>query len=1113
MSAKKFVAICVWFLLLAPLCSAQSTNQGAIFGTVTDPSGAVVPGAKVTVTNSDTGISKEVVSSMAGQYRFPFLIPGQYRVTARAKGFQASSVAGLTLTVGQVLQTNLKMQVGMATQTVTVEATGATLNLESASRGEVISQQAIRNLPLNGREWIQLAALVPGSQSGNVKRGTYANKGVEVSFNGARDTYNTYYVDGADSTDAYHNTLISSPALDAIKEFRVETNMYSAQYGRGGGAVITAVTNSGSNSFHGSLYEYHRNKALDARPPFFTKPKSQEPGYLFNQFGGSIGGPIKKNKAFFFFSMEKFRQKTPGSLIVSFAPTALEAQGNVSQTINPWSGKPVVLTNPLTGAVIPSGILPASLISPIGKTLMDIWSQNTPNYNDPFLNLREFRGSHNAQNKYLPRIDLNLNDRNVIYGTLDWDNYDNGTVGNDIYGDKIYKEHDKTMAYTYTHTFASNLVNDLKFSYTWDLQGSTFALADQSYGVKWGFYKPFNAGLGSPRVLLYTQGYNIYTIGNSGDLYHKQRTTYLHDNLAWVKGKHTVFFGGDFRRQQFNWLANSGQSAPYFGLLDGYPNATLAKIYGETGSTFTDLLTAMPNLMTVGTGGGQLMPFSRNALSGFVQDDWRVSNRLTLNLGFRYDYEAPFSMDNNEFLGLDINTGVPRYCAAAPKDQLATMHYNYEVGGPCRDHNPDYKDFSPRIGFALRPFSNDKTVLRGGYGIFYTSENAYDTTYGGWVQPFAGQFTEYYGSFYYNPANAPGNPLFDGKSHFTTLDQKPYASDYWQGISMGYFAPTVPNYPTAYVEQYNLTLGRDVGWGTALNIGYVGSRGVNLNGFSTLANYSPVLLAKYQAANPGLANVGLRTKGFNSYYNALQATLKKEMSHGVYFLAAYNWSHALTDMSNDDTNETLFIDTTAAGNINTRRVANADFDVPQRFTFSSIWALPFGRGKKFGANWNPVVNQILGGWQADSIITIQHGVPFTVYTTSLKFPDRVCDGSLPKGQRSATHWIDYNCFVAHTPTTITNPVTGQPEVVHQQGNSAPNVIFGPGQINFDIGTEKNFNLSERFHLQFRGEFFNAFNHPNLQAPSGNYFYNTASGSAITRAASNRDIQLALRLTF
>lgn len=1103
----KIPCLIIGVIVCVSVCLAQTTNQGAITGTVTDPSGAVIPRASVSIINVSTGVSTNVETNSAGIYRMSFLPPGSYDVVVQAKGFKETRVTGTTVTVGQIVHVDLRMLIGSSTEQVTVSATPISIDTTTAARSAVITEHAIKNLPLNGREWIQLATIVPGALSGNVKRGTHTDHGVEVSFNGARDTYNNFLVDGASSTDAYHNTLISSPALDAIKEFRVETNMYSAQYGRAGGAVIMAVTNSGTNRFHGSLYEYLRNKALDALPPFANKPRNEMPNYLWNQFGGSIGGPIKRNKLFFFFTMEKLREKTPGSLMTSFAPTPAEANGDVSGTTNPWTGQPTVLTNPYTGQPIPGNVLPPSLVSPIGKKLMSIWSQYSPNYNDPFLNLRIFRSSSDSDNKYLPRIDYHINAKNSVFGELDWDNYNNGTVGNTVYGDQLVEQHDKTMTLNYTHIFSPTLMNNLVYSYTWYLDGSQFV--HPNMGTTWGMYAPINQI--TPRILLYTQGYRIFTIGGDGPLYHRQHTNYAHDVFTWVKGKQIVSFGADFRQEHYWWSYDSGNTEDYFGLLDGLPG--YQNYYGETGSTFTDLLTAMPVLMHVGTGGGGQMPFSRNAFAGYLQDEWKVLPRFTLDLGARYDYESPFKIDNGEMVTLDFKTGLPQYCASAPQNLLKVMTINYETGGPCTDHKPQYTDFSPRVGFAFEPFNNDQTVLRGGYGLFYNSENAFNTTYQGWVQPFAGLYSWYAGSAEWNPAIAPGNPLFDGQQHFTPLNQKPYGLSYKQGASLGYFIPTTPFYPDGYMEQYNLTLDRALGKTMVLNIGWVASRGVNLNGPTSVANYSEALQAKIQKANPGLATYGLREKGYSSFYNALQVSLRKQTSHGIWFLANYTWSHALTDSSNDATNEALFTDVTQAGNIVTRRMANADFDVPQHFSFSGIWSLPFGHGKFLGNSWSPAVNEILGGWQASGILTLQSGVPFTVYTTSLYFPDRVCNGALPASQRTATHWFNTSCFVTHKPKTIVNPVTGQPELVDLQGNAPPNAIFGPGLANTDLELEKNFKIRESVGLNFQGQFFNAFNHMNLQAPGGNYFFNTPSGAEITRAASLRDIQFGLTLSF
>lgn len=1086
--------------------SAQTSTQGAINGTITDASGAVVAGARVTAAEAGTGAVHTARTNRTGAYLLNFLPPGTYTVQAEAKGFAATVTDGILVTVGERATVDLSLKVGTASQDVTV--TGKALQvagLDTPMRSNVITSYAIDNLPLNGREWIQLATLVPGALSGNVKRGANRNKGVEVSFNGARDSYNSFSVDGADSTDAYENTLISSPPLDAIKEFRVETNMYSALYGNAGGAAIQAVTNSGTNQIHGSAYEYHRNKALDAMPAFSNKPRAQMPNYLWNQFGGSVGGPIVKNKAFFYFSGESLQEVTPGNLMVSFAPTAAEAAGDVSGTTNPWSGQPTVLTNPFTGQVISSGVLPSNLETPVGQALMKVWSQYQPNYPDPFANLHLFRGSKDTSYKYLPRLDYYINANNMLFGTFDYDYYNDGTPGMTPYGDQNYEQHDRTVTLNYTHIFGPTAMNNLVYSNTSYLAGSQFALPNQS--PNWNLYAPLNQI--TPRILFYTQGYRTFSLGNDGPLYHRQTTNYLHDTLSQVIGNHSLAFGVENRLENYGWSYDSGQTQDYFGLLDGYPG--YEAYYGETGSVFTDVLTGMPALMEIGAGGGGLMPFDRNEVAGFVQDDWKLMPGLNLSLGLRYSYESPFQITNGQMVTLDWNTGLPQYCSKASPALLSTMKLKYETGGPCRDHKPDYRNFAPRLGFSYQPVAN--TVVRGGWGMFYNSENAFDTTYDGWVQPFGGLYPWYAGRAQWNPAIAPGNPLYDNQGHFTPLNEAPYGLSAVQGRSLGYFLPTSPYFPTSYVEQYNLSLDHAFGRQLIADAAWVGSRGVNLAGpttvqFANANTYSMIT----KGPDAGMGDFGVRQEGFNSYYNALQLSLTKQTSHGLYFMANYSWSHALTDMSNDSGNETLFINTTSTTTLTRAILANADFDVPNHFTFSAVYQLPVGKGQAFGNHMSSVLNAALGGWTASSIITMQSGLPFTVYTSSLFFPDRVCNGNLPSSQRTATHWFDYKCFVTHPPTTVTLPDGTQAKVGYQ-GDSPPNVIGGPGLDNWDLELQKGFQIGERAHALIQGQFFNAFNHLNLQAPSSNYFFNTPSGAAITRAASMRDIQLGLTLTF
>ena len=748
-----------------------------------------------------------------------FLIPGQYMLKAELTGFKKIEMPDLTVRVSEALRVDFAMVIGTLSEAVTVTEGAALINTDTAALGHVVDNAKIQNLPLNGREFIALAALVPGAESGNPKRGTVYSKGYAVGFNGARSMYNSYYIDGADSTNANYHQLISSPSLDSVKEFRVETNMYSAQYGRSGGAVINIVTNSGTNAFHGSLYEYHRNKVLDARPVFDTRPRENQPGYLFNQFGGSVGGPIFKNRTFFFASTEFYRQKKPGGLMVTFAPTAKERVGDLSETINPLSLQPVVLTNPFTGQVIPDSRVPASLISPVGKQLMDLWPE--PNYSgDPFLNLRMFRGASFNQNKFLVRGDHHFTPKDTLSGTFNFGDYDNGGVWHTIYGDTNAPEHDRTMVLTYTKILTPKLVNDLKFSHVWFLHGSDFLLKDKNYSKEWGIYTE-SESLGSPRLLFYTVGFQRFDIGNGGALLFDNKDIYLKDNLVWTLNTHTISLGGDFKRQRYNWLYESTGAGGgyYFGLYEGSPTQSLYNQYNATGSVFSSVLMATSSRedFSLQKNFNQLR---RNMFGLFIQDDWKVSPRLTLNLGLRYDWEAPFSEATGQFATINEQTGLIRYAKGAPADKLALIRFPYETDGPNRPYDPSMSNFAPRFGLAFRPFDNNRTVIRGGYGLFYTSEIAFATVYGAWVAPFGGVIT-------YRPK---ADFLNEPTDHFLTIDQKPYRLDEFKGNNPGFFLPNSEYYPTGYMQQWNLTVAHELARDLVLELSYVGSKGTNLNG-------------------------------------------------------------------------------------------------------------------------------------------------------------------------------------------------------------------------------------------------------------------------------------------
>jgi len=1085
----KFIVLFSIFTLAA---WPQNTNQGTVVGSVLDPSGAVVPNAAVAIRNLDTGLSRSTQAT-AANYRLDALPPGNYEASAEAAGFKRTVIKPIKVEVGQIQRVDFRLDVGQVSDSVTVSATTAPVNTESPALGEVIENTVVQQLPLNGREFLELGALLPGVEAGNVKRGVVSSYGVAVGFGGARAQYNSYYVDGADSTDANQNQLISSPSLDAIREFRIETNMYSAQYGRSGGAVVSVVTKSGTNKLHGSLFEYHRNRALDALPHFYTGPRASSPRYLFNQFGATAGGPVRHNKTFFLASYEGYRAVEPGQQTVSFAPTAKERVGDLTQTINPYTNKPAVLRNPFDGTLIPGNILPASLFNKVGKTLMDLWP--SPNASgDPFLNYKVFRGATGNRTKYLGKIDHLLTAKDTLTGTFNFGDYNDITPGMNVYGDTNNLSHDRTASAGWTRLISNRIVNDLKFSYTRFNAGSNLSLIDKNYATEWGIWNESKDN-GSPRVLIYTAGSRTFFFGGPEANIRYNNNTYLKDLLTITAGKHALSLGADFKFQKYDWnYAAAGNGGSFWlGLNDGGSVPI-------SGSTFSDVLMAVPTQIAINQNDGVPSYLRRYMFGAFAQDDWKVSRNLTLNLGLRYDYEAPWWEALGRLATFDFSTAKIQYAAGAPSALLDKLTFPFERNGPNHAYNSNPLSFAPRAGFAWRPFGNNKTAIRGGYGMFYTSESAYSTAYASWIGPFSGTYT------YAGRAAS----IKESKDHYVTMDQKPYNLDVLRFTSPGSFFTNDPYYPQAYMQQWNFTLSRQLAFGLALETSYVGSKGTNLSGVGSLPVANTPAYLKVSSGS-GLSPT-VRLKGFNSKYNSWQTKLVKRYSNGMHLIAAYTLAHSLAESSNEQSVENIFTDTDAIGNFTSRRYANADTDVRQRLSVTAGYQLPFGNGRKYGAGAPMLAKALLADWDIQGIFTAQGGYPFTVYDSSLRFTDRTCDGNLPADQRTAERWYNPSCFPTHTGTVVVR-ADGSKATTGVNGNAGPDVIRGPGTMNLNIALHKEVRFHEGKALQLRFESFNVANRTNLQAPAANYFINTPTGGAITRAGDMRQIQMAAKIVF
>ena len=1111
-------------LLASGLCWAQTThNQGAIIGRVTDTSGAVVSGAKVTVRSVSTGIEQTTTSNDYGDYALDFVKSGEYSVTAELSGFRKAVITGVQVRAGERPRVDLELAAGDIQETVTVESTAAPLTVDSATMGVTVTDTLFQQLPLARREALRVAALAPGAWENNPGRGQHGSKGFSIGFNGAWAQHNSYYVDGAD-VNTGNNTLATSPAVEAIKEVRIDTNMTSVQKGRSAAGVIDIITKSGTNEWHGSAFEYHRNIKTDALPWRFTGQRDELSHYHYNNFGGTLGGPIIKNKTFIFGSVDLFREIRPGRVRLGFSPTEAERRGDLTNTINRWSTDPPTLRNPFTLEPLETLIWPQELINPIGRQMMDeLWPLPTEaGLGSHEINLIKFLGGPSNRDRYLVRGDHHFSNNDTVFGTFDWSEDQSHSVLWTEYADTASTEKSWIATGTYTHVFSPNLVNDFKANYLFWRNVSGPYIQDRNAATEdFGFHASGHKASGMPALYMYgpTGILQLGTVGNTGN---ETRTVMAKDALVWTKGRHTFLLGGDFRWQESSRTELGGAFGFGFGFQDGNPSFTpdgAAGVDGQvTGNMFSSFLATTPEAYYPYYGDGSFVPMKRNAFSIFFSDKWNVSPRLTLDLGLRYDYEEPFTQTAGEFITLNFNTGSPRYCRDLPA--LQVLKFDFEIGGNCRPYEPNKLNFAPRVGFAFRPFDDAKTVVRGGYGVFFSPADERSTIRGSQVAPFSGW------AGYFSTMN--GWP--DERPHPFSLDQEVYGLDIVLGASPGQVWVNPPNFPDTYLQNWNVTLGRDLGWQTAAELAYVGSRGVHIGGASNIGVLNPALAAKITEDGVWSSQL-VRTKDYSSKYHGLQVRFRKETSHGLSFLSHYTWGKATGDSGYDTGGlgeHISFRDSASGEAMYFRQWALTQLDTRHRFVFTGTWDLPLGRGRAVGSNWHPVVNGILGGWRVTPIYTASTGLPWSVKNRigGQYFADRLCDGNLPRGQRTRERWFDVSCFAVHQPEEVAGPNAGETRLINFQGNSGPNIITGPGMSLLDLGLHKDFRFREDINLTLRAEFFNAFNHVNFQAPAWVAFTvqslanpgceKTAGGcpgASIQRALPMRTFQLGLVLRF
>jgi outer membrane receptor protein involved in Fe transport len=982
-----------------------------------------------------------------------------------------------------VAQQDFQLQVGDIQQQVTVEGSAPLLNTEATEVGNVISEQSTQQLPLNGRNFSQLGLLVPGTNPGPVGgirtqgNGNETQRaGAEIVADGSRGSFNTFMIDGLDDEDQSVGTLKVFPNLESIGEFKVQVGNYDAQF-VSGGAVVNVITRSGGNQIHGSAFEFLRNADLNARQ-FFD---AQKPPFQQNQFGGAIAGPIFKNKTFLFGDYQGLRVHEASTSIAT-EPTAAMRAGNfngVATIYNPATYNSA--TN--TRAQFPGNQIPATQLDPVATNLLAIIP--LPNLPGNKNNLRLNDLAVQTQDQYDVRIDQVFAERDSMFGRVTHGGADitypttpvliNGTlnplafVQGSATAGSLRLNHAPSSQATLQeiHQFSPNITNQLALGYT------RFALSvtplDEPYNAaqRLGLQGANTGAESGAMASLGISGYAGYSASNLPEII-PQNTWEASDTVTYVRGAHSMRFGFDVIHNGFGFFqlgAPSG-SLSFSGVYTNNPASS------SGGNGFADFLLGLPVSSSKSAAPFGVPYESYTEYGAFAQDQWRVNNRLTVNLGMRYDLFTPgkerYDRQSDFFLGSGSRLAIAGQNGVSDTI-LGTQTHN----------------FSPRLGMAYR--MGEKTVVRAAYGLFYFDEQGIGGSTRLFINnPFAAQ---------YAVSCSSTSPCLHSD---TGIPNTPSANN----LPTVVYQPT-PNL-TPNMQQWNFTLERQLSNTLVVRGAYVGSRGdhLNLNVQEDVATPGPGSVAAREPY-PSVASISAWEPRGPSSYNGLQLSAEKRLASGVSFLAAYTYSKSLDEGAGGNSS-------TGESRINIQNPQNlaadyglSNFNYKHRFTVNTIYELPFGRGRKFMSSANAIENAVAGGWQLTSIVTAQSGAPFSVQlatptanTGTFTRPNRVCNGNLPSGQRSINEWYNVSCFVAPP--------------VYTFGNTGRNILIGPNLVTWDFGADKDFRLTERFGLQFRSEFFNILNHSNFGLPSGS-IGSSAAGTITTEITNARQVQFALRL--
>jgi hypothetical protein len=1169
-----------WFLallgvlgLFLPASWAQ-VDQGTITGVVQDQSGAVVPNAKITLTNTDTGLVLERNANESGIYVFSPVKIGNYKVGASASGFQNTVRENLHLDIQQRLNIKVVLQPGEVSQTLTVSSEAPLLETQTSTVGQVISTEAINNTPLNGRNWVYIAQLTAGVAPpfGNT-RGSGTG---DFVANGQRAMQNNFILDGVDNNTNLVDFLNGSsfvmrPPPDALAEFNLQTSNYSAEFGHSAGAVMNASIKSGTNQIHGSAWEYLRNTNLDAR----NWNAQTTPPYHQNQFGATLGFPILKNKLFYFGDLEANRISI-GQTNVLTVPTPLMRQGNFSELLNTsltGSAQPIQLYQPNSGGAQAlscngqNNVLCPSQINAVAQNILNMYPAPNANNGKTFNNLVENVGRHDNTFQWDHRLDWNISQKDQAYARFSYLHQiitNALPLGPILDGSGFGGERDTNLAENFmlseTHIFTPSLTNEFRFGYNWGVfkflqpNANNNGLAD-SLGL--GGVPNLGPGQGGIPLGLVS---GIQQWGSVGTQNEAQNVYQILDNVTKVLGNHSLKMGVSFQAIRFfdRYAPASLGQYTYNGTYTGAPGVSF------TGSGVADFLVNQMSNATIANA-----PNVNHAQwydSAYVQDDWRITPTLTLNLGLRYDYYQPYKENSGAQanfiadgpLGIATGSGVyqfpthvknvdlgPLFLNTLAKDDVSVQFVDNERLATSRKLN-----FAPRVGFAFQPRA--ESVIRGGFGIFYGGLQSQGNTDLGYNFPYS------------NSANIPTPDCFQNNcpslsSEGITLESgliSKTGGGLQNFVQNPGFHAIDPVIKTPYTINYNLSVQQAFSSNLVGTISYVGNVSRHLSLYydpnTVRGLFNPSINTQQYQPFPDLSGIGTIHFGGVSNYNSLQAKLEKRTSHGLGFLATYTWSHTLDDTSDAGGLSTAVGDRNMALIPYTEEYTNSPYDVRNRFTLNGNYQLPFGKGRAFlnQSRWEDLT---VGGWSSSLTFTAQSGTPFSVSPNistvsggsarAIMVRDPFAPGGVPDPSnpsiacaaktRTKDNWYNPCAFANPLPGNLIAPPGVTPGVGNSYRYASPvidhdtalallggrsNTLYGPGYYAVNMSLFKNFTTWREQYLQFRADAFNLLNHPTWGNPSITNL--NSNGGQITgpkffqnNTPDARFLQLALKYVF